>query len=284
MLDFSYIDNNPKYNLQEFRCDNKAVQEFTWIKPKGAKMVFIFAVSPGADGGQGYGGASGAVRWGGGGGGSGALVKQLLPALLLPDNLSVYFGSGALVIKPLKGLSVNTQNIIRIDVLTAAGNATSSANGAGGTGSTLSSSFSNFIPLGIHGSQGGGATGGAGGASGGTTGSTGTNISPFSTSLINGGAGGATIGTNNATINPSQIAGAGIYPQGQTQPSSGFNSWKPFFSIGGTSDYGKDTVGNYKGGNGGIGSGGAGASGYTTGGSSTPGIGGDGYVAIITLL
>ena len=65
-----------------------------WIKPRNARMVYIWNMGAGAGGGGGLTGAAGTARGGGSGGGSAAIVRQLIPAFLLPDRLYLMVGRG----------------------------------------------------------------------------------------------------------------------------------------------------------------------------------------------
>jgi len=94
MLDFSYLPP-PGANIQLFvNADSPTPTNTfrwqTWVKPRGTKMVFIFAV-----GGGGAGAFSG-VSAGALGGGTGAQTTVLIPAMMIPDILYVWTGRGGL--------------------------------------------------------------------------------------------------------------------------------------------------------------------------------------------
>ena len=57
----------------------------TWNKPRNAKMIEIFCL--GGGGGGGHSSYSAGSVAGGGGGASGGIVRGIIPAFLLPDNL-----------------------------------------------------------------------------------------------------------------------------------------------------------------------------------------------------
>jgi hypothetical protein len=62
----------------------------TWVKPQGANMVWFTLIGAGGGGG----GTNGVDNYAGGG--SGAVTNLMIPAFLVPDNLSVAVGLGGL--------------------------------------------------------------------------------------------------------------------------------------------------------------------------------------------
>jgi len=64
----------------------------TWNKPRNAKMIEIFCLGGGAGGQTGNAGPTG--RTGGASGGGAGIVRGIIPAFLLPDNLYILVGKG----------------------------------------------------------------------------------------------------------------------------------------------------------------------------------------------
>ena len=93
MLDFNYLVPTGA-NIQMFVNAEStaavATRWHTWVKPRGTKMVFIFAVGGGASG------VFSAVAAGALAGGSGAQTTVLIPAMMIPDILYVWTGRGGL--------------------------------------------------------------------------------------------------------------------------------------------------------------------------------------------
>jgi hypothetical protein len=76
-------------NVQIFNCISYDEFKYqTWIKPQGASMVWFTLIGAGGGGG----GTDGVTTFFGGG--SGAVTNLMIPAFLVPDNLSVNVGSG----------------------------------------------------------------------------------------------------------------------------------------------------------------------------------------------
>jgi hypothetical protein len=98
MLDFNHILTNPNLNIQTFigtaqTTAGAATGEWkTWIKPRGAKFVYMIGVGGGASGGCGNNGTT--TSGGGSGGGSGAQSTLMIPAMFLPDVLYIQAGLG----------------------------------------------------------------------------------------------------------------------------------------------------------------------------------------------
>ena len=81
MLDLSYFQNQNS-NVQGFF--NGGTWQ-TWIKPRGAKLVYIICQGSGAGGGGGFQSAT-TPRAGGGGGGTGASARITINAILFFIN------------------------------------------------------------------------------------------------------------------------------------------------------------------------------------------------------
>lgn len=101
MLDFNHLVNSNQ-NVQIFQAADTVVTSGTtssswqtWIKPRGANLIHIFAVGGGGGGANGQIGALGTSRGGCGGGGAPG-QSVLIPALLLPDILYIMVGRGGL--------------------------------------------------------------------------------------------------------------------------------------------------------------------------------------------
>ena len=117
----------------------------TWVKPKNASFVYLWAAGSGAGGGAGLTAATSNAKGGGAGGGSGSSARLLIPARFLPPTLYYFASMGG------------------------AGGATSAATGGSGTRSFVSdqpgSSTTSILV-----SESAAATGGTGGlASGAAT-------------------------------------------------------------------------------------------------------------------
>jgi hypothetical protein len=89
MLDLSYFQNQNS-NVQGFF--NGGTWQ-TWVKPRGAKLVYIICQGSGAGGGGGFQSAT-TPRSGGGAGGTGACARITINANLLPDILYILPGIG----------------------------------------------------------------------------------------------------------------------------------------------------------------------------------------------
>lgn len=76
-------------NAQIFNCISKSAFRYqSWVKPQGASMVWFTLIG----GGGGGGGTDGSTSYCGGG--SGAVTNFMIPAFLIPDNLSVMVAEG----------------------------------------------------------------------------------------------------------------------------------------------------------------------------------------------
>jgi hypothetical protein len=264
----------------------------TWTKPRNCKFIWMMCIGGGAGGSGGTGGF--ANQAGGTGGGSGAIVRALFPANVLPDTLYVQPGNGggggggltnATNLALAAGGSGNRSWVSISQVTSSAMNvvcvsgATAAGGGglAGGTAETIitGNTQAGLLNLGSF-SATAGQVGGASQAS----------ITPLTTIITSGGAGGgssqATVETGGSIIATSispLIAGGAITANG----NHGIISWKPLYFLGGAGGGGNSaggTTGN--GGNGAYGCGG-GAGGSNTGNpGGNGGNGGDGLVIIAT--
>jgi len=276
----------------------------TWLKPQGVQMVYILCIGAGGSGGGGLTGAAGTARGGGGGGGSGAVSRLLIPAMLLPDVLSVIPGTGGA--SAAAGGAGNTgiaSYVILASGTNAPGYIISAAGGLGGIAGTAAGSNAGGAAAAILslataaiGNLGllvsiAGSAGSASGAIAGAVGAAGVALlwNNGTGPPICGGAGGGTVGTNNANFAGGDITASGIGPLGgyPTIPGGlaaggagnpGMLLTKPWRSGGGSGGGTNGAAGvGGRGGNGNIGSGGGGGGGGVTGGAS--GRGGNGYVA-----
>ena len=66
----------------------------TWIKPTGAKFVYVVCVGAGGGGGSGGSQQSSTQKAGGGGGGGGATTFKMFTASDLPNTVTILVGSG----------------------------------------------------------------------------------------------------------------------------------------------------------------------------------------------
>lgn len=67
----------------------------TWNRKPQSSFVYFIAAGAGGGGGGGYGDINGAIsRAGGGGGGSGSFAKTIVPAFLIPGNITFSVGIG----------------------------------------------------------------------------------------------------------------------------------------------------------------------------------------------
>ena len=288
----------------------------TWHKPRGAKMIFMWACSGGAGGGGGFTGVSTTDRAGGGGGGCGSVARLIVPAFMVPDILHVQAGIGGLGVGSGGGtagsggisyVSMGAWPVGTVASLTVDNNlflmsgAAGPTGGATGTGTTAGAAGAAgtipvitaqnrggyaawwFATVGLVGFIGGAVADGAGAAASNVLGDS----VPFS-----GGAGGS--GSTGANVTGGAVTGAGIFVTipGGTGTGAAINggagySWTPggsmpLMSTGGSGGAAVDAGQGGNGGNGGFpGSGGGGGGAGTTGGRG--GNGGDGVVIIISI-
>ena len=272
-----------------------AVQTFinngTWTKPAGARMVNIQLLGAGGGGGSGRKDTtSGTVRCGGGGGGGGSYVNITVPAVILGATETVTIG--------ISGIGGGAQ-------------ATDATNGTGGQSGTATSFGSNIIANGGTGGGGGTATTGTNGtgvlqgnngSSASTTGGIGgTGIpSAITSSAQPGGAGGGSgggLGTSNTAVAGAaggrglivNLAG-GLAGAANANASNGNANGFAINGLcatgsGGGSGGSSITASGGNGGNGGFpaaGGGGGGACGFSSGFSGAGGSGGAGMAVITT--
>jgi hypothetical protein len=285
MLDLSHIPSQQQQTYTLYATGNWQ----TWNKPRNAKFIEIFCLGGGAGGSIAVIGAGGTN--GGDGGGASGIVRGIIPAFLLPDNLYILVG---------KGGAGSTQNntaggvgdISYIGLQPSTSEQTlicksSTSNPSNSfIGATISTvSLSAFGNLGLF-----TALAGVGGSSG--TSGTGASQAALGTSLITGGSagGGKDVGTffsgGNITaataILTTQVNGGVANAQ---DGASGYGTLIPFCGAGGAGGAGRqgDSGAGGNGGNGFYGCGGGGAGGTTTVTGLRGGNGGDGLV-IITVI
>ena len=283
-----------------------------WLKPLGISMVMMFALGGGSGGGGGYSGGSGNPAGGGGGGVAAPLSALVIPAMFLPDVLSIYVapggaggaagssgGSGALsyIIAGSSGiLPATTGNnpaggtvLISGTSATAGGGAGTSSTGgsAQGAGVAATASIGVLGMAGVFSAQANGGTSGAGGTSGTAGGSLGAPGGIGSSGSGGGGTSGTvnfaggTIGSAVATEPwQSAVIPGGTIPGGNGQNGLTFRA--PILWFGGTGGGGNFSGTGGNGGNGAAGCGGGGGGGGTTGGAG--GAGGGGLVIVTAWL
>jgi hypothetical protein len=88
MLDLSNIPSQQQQTTTFYATGNWQA----WSKPRNAKFIEIFCLGGGAGGGVATVGTGN--RNGGNGGGAGGIVRGIIPAFLLPDNLYILVGKG----------------------------------------------------------------------------------------------------------------------------------------------------------------------------------------------
>jgi len=287
MLDFSHIPSQQQSTYTFYATGNWQ----TFIKPRNAKFLEIFCLGGGAGGSQTT-AVVGAVA-AGGGGPSGAIVRGIIPAFLLPDIIYIFVGKGGVGGKTSAsvggsgGISYVSLNSTISEQTLICKSSTGSPSGgstAGGIGiaATISvvsiSAFGNlglFTPI----------AGVAGTAGGLNTGAAGNSQAALSTNLITGGGsgGGKTASvfgaggniTSASAILTTQVNGG--VTEGQNG-ADGYGTLQPFCGTGGAGGAGSTTGAGGKGGNGfyGCGGGGSGAGAVVT----AAGDGGDGLVII----
>jgi hypothetical protein len=269
-----------------------------WYKPRGVSNILITAIGAGGGGGGGHSAAAGSAKGGGGGGASGGISRLYLPAIVVPDLLSITVGlggtGGAATINGTSGGQTivdvtNSTNAAQTYFLLANGGGfggagTGAGRGTAGAAPAASTSASAlFSNLGHQ-----NFVAGMAGALGGLTAlnSPGVSISygsltPFT--VVSGGAGGG--GRSGAGGSLTPASSSDNYPTiaGGSSTSSpngggGYYRIKGFYSVGGGGGFGVDASPGGNGGVGGPGSGGGGGGAGTTGGSG--GNGGNGLVII----
>lgn len=311
--DFGFLPPQLKSDCQIFLSTANAPQWQQWIKPNGVTMVHMICVGGGGGGGGGQ--SSVNNKGGGGGGGSGGISSLMIPAIFLPDRLSILVGfgggGGAAATSGTTGngsyiafgSGITAGTAIPNLILSALGGSPGTAGnpGSGGNGGNIVG-ISALGPIGKMGIFPNLGTPTAAGISGqnGIAGASSTTLSAagltavWNTSPLSGGGGGGGASNsaqgNGAPIvltNPvdfangnfqTSIAGGVGSSSGGGNGNSGYTSLKPFLNTGGTGGGSSSSNAGGIGGRGGYGCGGGGGGGGTTGGRG--GNGGDGVVII----
>lgn len=272
-------------------------QWHTWIKPRGASMLYIMCVGGGGGGGGGFTAAAGSARGGGGSGGSAAATRVLIPMMFIPDALYIEVGMGGqgrlsgggtadsgLLSRVTIAPDLTASNCLAVSGTAVAGGGVTGTAGSGGAGGGAGSVAAiGAMPLAGMGFFAfiGGVAGVAGGSQAGAVGA--ATAIPVTSALTQGGSGGA--GTTSADFAGglfTAIAGSWLSQQRSGTPaagttghgSGGRNEISPFFSWGGGGGSSSNTAAGAGGGNGHWGSGAGGGGGGTTGGRGGNGGGG----------
>jgi hypothetical protein len=103
MYGFNHLLDTPKLDIQTYRgtSQSNTADWQTWIKPTGAKMIWMRGVGGGGSGGCGS--NDGATGGGGAGGGSSYMSATFIPAIFVPDVLYIQAGAGGVIITPSSG-------------------------------------------------------------------------------------------------------------------------------------------------------------------------------------
>lgn len=309
----------PMYGLPEpgvcdvkvFRPAGNTTSWSSWVKPRGAQMIYMMAIGAGAGGGGGFTRATTADGAGGGGGGTGAIARFFGPACMVPDMLYIQAGLGGIgaaangnggaggisyvSLGPFPAGSV--ANFTVDNNLFLMSNAAGAGGGAGGSGTTAGAAgAAGTIPVIGSQNRGGyagmwfgtvGLVGFIGGVIADGAGAAATNVLTDGVPM-SGGAGGS--GSTGANVSGGNVTGAGIFNTilggTATFPDGGGGySWEEksgmfLASTGGSGGAAIDAAQGGNGGKGGFpGSGGGGGGAGTTGGRG--GDGGNGCVIII---
>ena len=109
----------------------------TFVIPKNAAMLHIWAIGAGGNGGAGFSRPSGSAGGGGGGGASGAIVTMIIPTKVLPSSLYIQVGKGGGVntdgwSRVMLRMS-SSNNIVTDSLLVALAGGNGSAGAASGT-------------------------------------------------------------------------------------------------------------------------------------------------------
>lgn len=290
MLDIQHILNYPNANIQIFTATQSSVDQYQiWVKPRNAKMVYMFGVGGGSSGAVGNGTTNG-----GQGGGSACQTSVFVPAMFVPDTLYVQVGKGGQTAIPAVSnatqvagqatyicIEPNATNVPSCTILAASG-------GASGT-TAQSANLIASMPLAARGFWQ--SVGGPGGASSGGGGTAGLQTGgQFCTSGAGGGSGSAGALSTTASVPPGQASYAsnlwptnipgGTITAGQQQGNPGFVDRYFLYSFGGSGGGSGVTCG--VGGDGIYGVGGGGSSSFTGATAAKSGDGGNGIVIIIT--
>lgn len=244
-------------------------KSFTWTKPPGVAMVFIWIVAPGANGRT----TPNSTSTGGGGGSGGPFGCYLLPAMFIPDTLVITAGNtntrGVRVIEP-----VSNYTILNFP----SGIVPTGQTGGGATAVGTEAMFITGPRTTISGTAG---------SSGGASGNAGVNVTGR-TSFNSGGAGGggATSGTGGAVLVPTEYSAYPVLTSAAVG-TNGANGYQfltqlAFTSPGAGGGGGPNSViFGGAGGAGGLGCGGGGGGGNNfSAGPSPGGVGGPGLVII----
>lgn len=300
-------------NIQIFMPSASAATNWhTWLKPRNATMMNIFALSGGGGGGGGFADIAGNARGGGGGGGSSGIMRVTIPLAFIPDVLYVQAGAGGLGVRSGGGVagsgllsyvsvapSTNTMDVLCISgavAPTGGGTGTGAAAGGAGVAGTIPTLALSVLghTLGHVGTLLAGQVGFAGGVQTGAVGGAGsfaltgiptmggTGGAGVTTTLFDGGLITATAtGTFISDRRPQVATGAGV-----TGASGGYlgpmSSVNPFWSYCGMGGAAGNAVEGGNGGSGGPGSGGGGGAGGIAGGGLN-GRGGDGGPGMVVI-
>ena len=257
---------------------------YPWVKPVGAKSVWVKVIGSGGGGGSGRRGAALSNRAGGGGGGGGGWSERWFRAASLPALVSITVGAGGLgggrqTVDNSNGISAGAGNFSFFGTLLRARGGGSGNGGTLGTGAFGNGGTGWTAPGGFGGAGNNNANGSTGsvnaGLIGGPRGGGGGGGIDLANSLFSGGNGGEYTTTEI-------LAGplGGVAPNG-----SGGNAISVAFdtSTGGAGGGATNNSVGGNGGNGSEGSGGGGGGASPNGNSSGKGgDGGDGYVIVIT--
>lgn len=313
---FGFLPPNFNADVQVFSSNNNAQGAQLWVKPPGVTMCYMVAIGGGGGGGGGATRATTLAKGGGAGGACSGVSKLVMPAIFLPDALSVQVGNGGAGGGAGSNGGAGTDSIISYgggvtalatipNVILKSNNAppgggtagSTSGNATGGSVPTIyttvlmGAAFSYSIPAFIVGVVG---------ATGGSPTTAGTSITAVWNliALSPGTGGGGCTSSNtgfaggNLTLQAALDYADGSIPAaalvGGTaggaaaagNGNSGIQLWKPFYMTGGTGGGSADNNTGGNGGNGAIGCGGGGGGAGTTGG--TGGNGGNGIVVIIS--
>lgn len=267
----------------------------TFVIPKNATMLHIWAIGAGGNGGAGASRAAGTAGGGGGGGATGAISSMIVPTRFLPPTLYIAVGKGGgtvsdgftkVMFRRGDGLnSVVSDSLLLANTGNNGGNGSSGNAGSAGAITGYSAQNNAYAGLSIIVNTGAQA-GEAGGA---ITGAVGLSKNPaFTIGMpFTGGAGGAGCTTTD-------FAGGSIIPNSNAQQQlgitlaggiagggdglNGLQFEEPFTCYGGSGGGSNNSGVGGKGGDGAIGCGGGGGGAGVTGGAG--GRGGNGRVII----
>jgi hypothetical protein len=267
----------------------------SFVIPKNATFLHIWAIGAGTNGGAGASRAAGTAGGGGGGGATGSIVTMLIPTRFLPSTLYIVVGKGG-------GLSTDGYTKVmfrRGDILgslvsdslllanTGASNGGAGTAGSAGTAASIgayaliNNLYAGLGTLTVTVAQ-------AGSAGGAITGAVGTSVTGFNIGMP------FTAGAGGAGCTTTDFAGGAISPTANAQQQSGITLAgglagggdglnglqfdEPFTCYGGSGGGSNNSGVGGKGGDGAIGCGGGGGGAGVTGGAG--GRGGNGRVVI----